>query len=61
MKQYLENTKPNEEYPLYVTMPEKNAAREQADQTRYGKMLGRLMRLSEEKPEQRQPTKKRRI
>ncbi len=60
MKQYPENKKPNEGYPLYVTVPEKNAAREQADQMRYGKMLGRLMQLSEEKQEQ-QSLKKRRI
>lgn len=36
-------------YAVKVIFPEKNAAREDADRIRLGKMLDRLIRISEEK------------
>lgn len=46
-------------YPVRVTAPEKNAAREECDRVRYGKMLRRLMQSSAEKTGRDCPEKRR--
>ena len=46
-------------YSVRVIPPSKNAAQENADRIRCGKMLGRLMQLSEEMQGRESPKKRR--
>lgn len=46
-------------YSVRVFPPSKNAAQENADRIRCGKMLGRLMQLSEEMQGRESPKKRR--